>query len=192
MAHGAIQKTAESAAESAVAHALGSRSAVLVGMMGAGKSSVGRRLAARLCLPFVDADSEIEAAAGMSIPEIFAKHGEPYFRELERAAVAEAIREPGVVSLGGGAVLDPETRADLAETTVVLLTVRAEAIAKRISNAKRPLVTDLESWKRLVASRSELYDSLADYTADTSTRPIDAIVEEIARWVESTQREGQP
>jgi shikimate kinase len=119
-----------------------------------------------------------------AIASIFAEHGEPYFRALERSAVAGALSRPGVVSVGGGAVLDPDTRADLAATRVVLLTVRPEAIAARIGNRKRPLVTDLESWKRLVAERTPIYRSLADFTADTSTRPLDAIVEEIARWVE--------
>ena len=156
---------------------------VLIGPPAAGKTRIGRRLARRLGLPFVDTDAVVVAANG-PIPAIFAEHGEPHFRALERAAVAEAIAEPGVVSLGGGAVLDPATQADLADTTVVLITVQPEAIASRIANAKRPLVTDLESWKRLVASRSELYTSLADYTADTSTRPIETIVEEIAAWVE--------
>jgi shikimate kinase len=161
----------------------------LIGPPAAGKSRVGKRLARRLGLPFVDTDAVVVSRHG-PIPEIFAEHGEEYFRRLEREAVAEAIGEPGVVSLGGGAVLDPATQADLAETRVVLLTVRAEAIAHRIDNAKRPLITDLESWKRLVASRSDLYHSLADYTADTSSRPIETIVEEIAAWVEGPQREG--
>src|SRR5262249_17564064 len=77
MARTAIQKDGENGPDAAVVRTLGARSIVLVGMMGAGKSSVGRRLAARLAIPFVDADTEIEAAAGMTIPEIFAKHGEP-------------------------------------------------------------------------------------------------------------------
>ncbi|MFP3465508.1 shikimate kinase [Leifsonia sp. SIMBA_070] len=158
----------------------------LIGPPAAGKSRVGKRLAKLLSVPYVDTDAMVVSQHG-PIPEIFATHGEPYFRELERAAVAVALQSPGVVSLGGGAVLDPETQADLAEARVVLLTVRAEAIAKRIANGKRPLVTDLDSWKRLVASRSDLYHSLADYTADTSSRPIDTIVEEIARWA---QEEG--
>jgi shikimate kinase len=98
----------------------------------------------------------------------------------------EALSEPGVVSVGGGAVLDPDTQADLQQASVVLLTVQPEAIAARIANSKRPLVTDLESWKRLVAQRAGLYASLADYTADTSSRPIETIVEEIAGWIETT------
>ena len=156
----------------------------LIGPPAAGKSRVGKRLAALLDLPFVDTDALVVAGNG-PISDIFATHGEAYFRELERVAVAGALRQPGVVSLGGGAVLDPETQADLAGARVILLTVRPEAIARRISTGKRPLITDLESWKRLVAQRSDLYHSLADYTADTSSRSIDAIVEEIAAWVQT-------
>ncbi|WP_348787934.1 shikimate kinase [Leifsonia sp. NPDC080035] len=156
---------------------------VLIGPPAAGKTRIGKRLAKRLGLPFVDTDAVVVSQHG-PIPGIFAEHGEPYFRRLERAAVAEAVAEPGVVSLGGGAILDADTRADLAETRVVLITVQPEAIAKRIANSKRPLVTDIESWKRLVSERRGLYESLADYTADTSSRPIETIVEEIARWAE--------
>ena len=161
---------------------------VLIGPPAAGKTRLGKRLAKRLGVPFVDSDAVIVARHGV-IAEIFAQQGEAYFRECERAVVAEVLRSPGVVSLGGGAVLDPDTRADLAGKRVVRLTVQPEAIAGRIGNGKRPLVTDLEGWKRLVASRQELYDALADYTADTSTRPLEAIVEEIARWLESSREE---
>lgn len=160
---------------------------VLIGPPAAGKSRVGKRLAARLKVPFVDTDSLIVAEHG-PISAIFAEHGEPHFRALERAIVARALGEHGVVSLGGGAVIDQGTQADLADARVVLLTVSPEAIAARIGNGKRPLVTDVESWKRLVAARADIYTALADYTADTSTRPIDTIVEEIAAWVEEGQR----
>ncbi len=159
----------------------------LIGPPAAGKSRVGKRLAKRLGLPFVDTDAVVVSQHG-PIPQIFLQYGEPYFRRLERDAVAEALAEPGVVSLGGGAVLDVATQAQLADSRVVLLTVRPEAIASRIANSKRPLVTDLDSWKRLVASRIDLYTSLADYTADTSARPIETIVEEIACWVEEGNR----
>lgn len=160
---------------------------VLIGPPAAGKSRIGKRLAARLKVPFVDTDSLIVAEHG-PISAIFAEHGEPHFRALERAIVARALGEHGVVSLGGGAVIDQGTQADLADARVVLLTVSPEAIAARIGNGKRPLVTDVESWKRLVAARADIYTALADYTADTSTRPIDTIVEEIAAWVEEGQR----
>ena len=160
---------------------------VLIGPPAAGKTRLGKRLAARLGLPFIDTDAVVVAQHG-PIAAIFAEHGEPHFRALERAAVAEALSEPGVVSLGGGAVLDAATQADLAHARVVLLTVQPEAIAKRLGSGKRPLTTDLDSWKRIVASRTDLYNALADYTADTSTRPIDTIVEEIATWVEEGSR----
>ncbi|MGJ4843814.1 shikimate kinase [Leifsonia sp. Le1] len=160
---------------------------VLIGPPAAGKSRIGKRLAARLKVPFVDTDSLIVDEHG-PISAIFAEHGEPHFRALERAIVARALGEHGVVSLGGGAVIDQGTQADLADARVVLLTVSPEAIAARIGNGKRPLVTDVESWKRLVAARTDIYTALADYTADTSTRPIDTIVEEIAAWVEEGQR----
>ena len=117
---------------------------VLIGPPAAGKTRLGKRLARRLGLPFVDTDAVVVAGHG-AIADIFAEHGEPYFRALERAAVAEAVARPGIVSLGGGAVLDPDTQADLAATRVVLLTVRPEAIASRITNRKRPLVTDLDT-----------------------------------------------
>ena len=159
---------------------------VLIGPPAAGKTRIGKRLASRLGRPFIDTDREIVAEHG-PIPQIFAEHGEPYFRRLEREAVRRALTEHAVVSLGGGAVLDRETQADLAATSVILLTVKAEAVAGRIGNAKRPLVTDLTSWQALVDSRAELYASLADYSIDTSTRPLDAIVEDIALWVEGNR-----
>jgi shikimate kinase len=156
---------------------------VLIGPPAAGKTRIGKRLAVRLGRPFIDTDSEIVAEHG-PIAQIFAEFGEPFFRRLEREAVSRALTEHAVVSLGGGAVLDPETRADLAATSVILLTITADAVASRIGNTKRPLVTDLDSWQALVDSRAELYASLADYTVDTSARPVDVVVEDIALWVE--------
>lgn len=156
---------------------------VLIGPPAAGKSRVGRRLAARLGRPFIDTDKVIVAAHG-PIAEIFSAHGEPHFRALEREAVHEALCRNAVVSLGGGAVLDAATRRELAAASVVLITITAEAAAKRIDNGKRPLIRGIESWQALVDGRRELYASLAHYTVDSSTRPVDDIVEEIARWAE--------
>src|SRR5258708_37555024 len=106
---------------------------VLVGLMGAGKSSVGRRLAARLGLPFVDADQEIEAAAGMTIEEIFARHGEPAFRDGERRVIARLLDNPvHVLSTGGGAFMDPRTRALIIERAIsVWLHAELEELVKR-------------------------------------------------------------
>src|ERR1700759_2043299 len=97
--------------EAAIAAALGTRSIVLVGMMGAGKSTIGRRLAARLGLPFLDADTEIETAAGMTIPEIFELHGEPHFRDGEARVIARLLDGgPAVLATGGGAFMREQTR----------------------------------------------------------------------------------
>ncbi len=102
---------ASASQEAEIAAALGTRSLVLVGMMGAGKSTIGRRLSARLRLPFLDADTEIEAAAGMSIPDIFETHGEPHFRDGEARVIARLLDSgPAVIATGGGAFMREETR----------------------------------------------------------------------------------
>ena len=107
----AANKAAAAQPQHPLAAALGPRSLVLVGMMGAGKSSVGRRLAARLGVPFIDADAEIEKAAGMTITEIFAAHGEPYFRAGETRVIARLLESgPQVLATGGGAFMNAETR----------------------------------------------------------------------------------
>ena len=99
--------------------ALGRRVVALVGMMGSGKTSIGRRLAARLDLPFVDSDTEIELAAGMTITEIFDRHGEPYFRDGERRVIARLLSEgPCVLATGGGAFMDERTRAAIAASAI--------------------------------------------------------------------------
>src|ERR1019366_6544862 len=103
---------ASASQEAEISAALGTRSVVLVGMMGAGKSTIGRRLSARLRLPFLDADMEIEAAAGMSIPDIFETHGEPHFRDGEARVIARLLDGgPTVLATGGGGVMREATRA---------------------------------------------------------------------------------
>src|ERR1700753_1705126 len=111
MAEPASQAAAHPSQEAEITAALGTRSVVLVGMMGAGKSTIGRRLAARLRLPFLDADTEIETAAGMSVPDILETHGEPHFRDGEARVIARLLDGgPGVLATGGGAFLREETR----------------------------------------------------------------------------------
>ena len=122
---------------------LGKRSIVLIGMMGAGKSSVGRRLAKALNLPFVDADAEIEKAAGMSISDIFAKHGEPEFRSGERRVVARLLDEqPAVIATGGGAWMDEGTRDKVrARGIAVWLKADVDVLLKRVKKrGGRPLL----------------------------------------------------
>ncbi|MEO7720627.1 MAG: shikimate kinase [Pseudolysinimonas sp.] len=155
---------------------------VLIGPMGAGKTRVGKRVARILGTGFVDTDKVIVAEYG-AIPEIFATQGEPHFRALERAAVVTALAGNDVVALGGGAVLDDQTRADLTSHRVVLVTVSSEAVAPRIANSRRPLLRDgLTDWERIYAERRHLYEQLAKLTVDTSHRPIDAVAKEVAAW----------
>lgn len=159
---------------------------VLIGPMGAGKTSVGRRVARALGTTFTDTDKVVVRDHG-PIPELFARHGEARFRELERAAVVEALAGGGVVALGGGAVLDADTRGDLAAHRVVLLTVSPHVVAARLQGGGRPLLTDgdpLERWRRIYAERRSLYDEVADLTIDTSSGPLSAVVDRIVAWAD--------
>jgi shikimate kinase len=150
--------------------------------MGAGKTRIGKRVARLLGTDFVDTDKMVVAEYG-PIPAIFASQGETHFRALERAAVTAALAGDAVVALGGGAVLDDQTRADLTNHRVVLVTVSPEAVAPRIANARRPLLRDgLTDWERIYAERRHLYEQLAKLTVDTSHRPIDAVAKEVAEW----------
>jgi len=174
----AVQKTAQTAVESRIVTALGQRSVVLVGMMGAGKSSIGRRLAARLAVPFVDADAEIEAAAGMTIPEIFAKHGEPYFRAGEARVIARLLEGgPQVLATGGGAIMDARTRELIASKGIsVWLKADVEVLMRRTKRrGERPLVDQL---KNLLPQREPFY-ALSDLTIQSREEPHDAIVDEL-------------
>src|SRR5215468_8345690 len=129
--------------EAGILAALGPRLIVLVGMMGAGKSTVGRRLAARLRLPFIDADTEIEAAAGMTIPEIFEQHGEPHFRDGEARVIARLLDgEPAVLATGGGSFMREETRQRIGEKAIsIWLKADPDVIMRRVKRrADRPLL----------------------------------------------------
>ena len=154
---------------------------VLIGPPAAGKSRIGKRIARLLDLPYIDTDKLVVAAHG-AIPEIFAQHGEPYFRVVERAAVQQALATDAVISFGGGAVLDEGTQRDIRELPVALLTVQPHAVAGRLGNGKRPLVPDVDSWIALYATRKPLYESLADVVFDTSDLPTDLVAEQIAAW----------
>jgi shikimate kinase len=155
---------------------------VLVGPMGAGKSRVGQRLAASVGAPFIDTDVRIAQRYG-PIDEIFEREGEEYFRIVEREVVAEALREEAVISLGGGAVLHPDTRDDLAELPVVWLRVSADAVAPRLAGGNRPLLADggLAKWIEILGARAPAYKAVADLDIDTSRRSVARIVDDITR-----------
>lgn len=156
---------------------------MLIGPPAAGKSRIGKRLARTLDAPLVDTDRVIAAEHG-PIADIFATRGEIVFRELEAAAVAEALQQRAVVSLGGGAVMTPSVAEALDGQPVVLLTISAEAAEQRLDPETRPLVREgIGAWVELVAARMPTYRSLAVATWDTSSRPIDHIAAEIADWV---------
>jgi shikimate kinase len=174
-----------------MAENLGSPAVVVIGAPGAGKTRVGKRIARILKLDFIDTDRQVVAGHG-PIAQIFAERGEEHFRQLERAEVAKALGRRAVVSLGGGAVLNPETQAQLAELPVALLTVSADAVAARIVGGKRPLLADgIESWQKLVDARREIYERLATRSWDTSERPIDQIAVEIAEWAGAADPTGE-
>ena len=147
--------------------------------MGVGKTTVGRKLASALQVDFRDTDHIFTSRHG-SIADFFKASGEEEFRKLERSIVDEAIRDPGVVSTGGGAVLSEENRSALKATTVVYLKTDGTHMAKRLSQGKRPLIENgLADWKRIYDERKPLYESVADLTIDCSGTPIKATVEEI-------------
>jgi shikimate kinase len=178
MANGAVQKPAKNGLETAVVRALGSRSIVLIGMMGAGKSSIGRRLAGRLGIPFIDADMEIESAAGMTIPEIFDKHGEPYFRAGEARVIARLLDNgPQVLATGGGSILDARTRALIGEKGIsIWLKADIDVLLKRTKRRNdRPLA---EKIKDLLPMREPLY-AQADIVVQSRDEPHDTIIDEI-------------
>ena len=162
------------------------RPIVLVGLMGVGKSTVGRRLAQRLGLPFVDADEEIEAAAGMTIAEIFDRFGEPYFRDGERRVLARLIDgSPKVIATGGGAFIQPETRAViLAETTAVWLDAEPDVLAERVKRRDtRPLLRDRDARTvlgELAAARNPIY-ALAPIHVASHKAPHEATVAAILK-----------
>jgi shikimate kinase len=186
MTHNALQNDTNAAALGwAIRAALGDRSIVLVGMMGVGKSSIGRRLAARLGIPFVDADTEIEKAAGMSIPDIFAHHGEANFRSGEARVIARLLEGgPQVLATGGGAFMNETTRASIkAKAISIWLAAEFDVLMRRIAKRKndRPMLQTADpaaTLRELLVLREPTY-ALADLTVRSREVPHEAIVNEI-------------
>jgi shikimate kinase len=159
--------------------------------MGAGKSTVARLLGQEWDVPVRDTDVDIEAAEGRSIADIFVDSGEEHFRALERAAVAQALAaHDGVLALGGGAVLDPETRADLAGQDVVFLRVGLGDAVKRVGlGTSRPLLLGNVRGriKALLDERTPIYESVARFTVDTDGRTPEDVAAEVARVLEEVR-----
>ena len=177
-------KLAGPAADAALLATLGTRSIVLIGMMGAGKSSVGRKLAQRLGLPFVDADVQIEEAAGMSIPDIFETRGEAEFRSGEARVIARLLDGgPQVLATGGGAFMNPDTRALIRDKGIsVWLKADFEVLMKRIRRrSDRPMLKTADpaaTLRQLMDARYPVYAE-ADITVETGHAPAAATVERV-------------
>lgn len=177
---------------------LGLRAVVLVGMMGSGKSSVGRRLAARLGLPFVDADTEIETAAGMSIPEIFAQRGESEFRDGERRVISRILttRAPLVLATGGGAFMNAETRERIAQLGIsIWLKADVDVLMRRVrKRSNRPLLQTADpeaTMRRMLAEREPVY-ALADLTLVSREDPHEVVVEDALAALDRYLRSLKP
>jgi shikimate kinase len=174
---------ASASREAEILAALGTRLVVLVGMMGAGKSTIGRRLAARLGMPFLDADSEIEAAAGMSISDIFEVHGEPHFRDGEARVIARLLEGgPAVLATGGGAFMREDTRNRVgAKAVSIWLKADADIIMRRVRRrADRPLLQTADpeaTVGRLISEREPVYQH-ADLTIWSREVPHEKVVDE--------------
>ncbi len=163
----------------------------LAGYMGAGKSAVGRRVSGRLGVRFLDADRAIEEHAGLTIPEIFSKRGELWFRRTEEDVIRGIVQsEPGgVLALGGGAVVSARTRDLLGRTTfVVWLRVSPEVAWKRVSGSDRPLAQDRDRFLRRAAEREELYRDVAHLEVSADD-PIDDVAARVVAWALTRESE---
>ncbi|MFV0368749.1 MAG: shikimate kinase [Hyphomicrobiaceae bacterium] len=185
------KRDAKRAAE--VATAIGSRSVVMIGLMGCGKSAIGRRLANRLSLPFVDADEEIETRAGMTIADIFEAYGEAHFRDREAKIIASLLDEgPQVLATGGGAFMNPETRAAITKNGIsIWLKADLPVLMRRVLKRNtRPLLrtADPEAvMRKLMDERYPVY-AQADLTVVSRDAPHDVILGEIVEALRSWQR----
>jgi shikimate kinase len=177
--------------------ALGGRSIVMVGLMGCGKSSVGKRLANKLGLPFIDADEEIERVAQKSINEIFSDHGETFFRDRESKVIARLLASgPQVLATGGGAFINPETRAKMKESGIsVWLRAELPVLMRRVAKRDtRPLLRDADPeavMRKLMDDRYPIY-AQADLTVDSREVPHDSIVVEIIESLKKFLALAQP
>jgi shikimate kinase len=180
-----VLRTTTADREQSLVAGLDGRSIVLVGMMGAGKTAVGKRLAARLGLPFRDADAEIEAAAQKTIPEIFDADGEPFFRDKERRVIARLLEESGqiVLATGGGAFMNEDTRRTVKERAVsIWLKADADVLMRRVRRkANRPLLKTPDpdaTLRHLIALRDPVY-ATADITVASRDVAHDLVLQDV-------------
>ncbi|CDZ88239.1 shikimate kinase [Rhodococcus ruber] len=164
--------------------------AVLIGPPGAGKSTIGRRLAQALNLPLLDTDAEIERTTGRTIPDIFGTDGEPAFRRIEEEVVADALaRHDGIVSLGGGAILSERTRALLQDRTVIYLEISvAEGLRRTGTNTTRPLLAGADpaaKYRELMRRRRPLYRQAATIRVRTDGRSPGRVVQQVLAKLEA-------
>jgi shikimate kinase len=177
----------------AVKRSLNGRSIVLVGLMGAGKSTIGRRLAQKLGLEFTDADAEIERAAGKTVPDIFRDHGEAYFRDGERKVIARLLESgPQVLATGGGAFMNEETRHNIARRGIsVWLKADVDLLMMRVRRRdNRPLLKaedPEEIMRQLIAQRYPVYGH-ADVTVESRDVPHNSIVSDVIRALAAHER----
>ncbi|MFM6962656.1 MAG: shikimate kinase [Micrococcales bacterium] len=158
---------------------IGSNVIVLIGPMGVGKTTIGKKLAANLNVPFRDTDAMFVKRFG-EITAYFASHGEEAFRAHEEDIIAEAIAEPGVVATGGGAILSAATQQRLKAVSVVYLSTDGTHMGKRISQGNRPLLKDgLNDWRAIYEKRKPIYEANCDFQIDCSGTPIKDSVAEI-------------
>ncbi len=157
----------------------GQGSVVLIGPMGVGKTTIGKKLARSLGLPFIDTDARIVAQHG-AVTEIFEKHGESHFRNLETEALREALTKPAVVATGGGLVLRHENQELLAGQTVIYLSTDGRHMANRLMQGKRPLLKNgMSDWRRIYEERKPIYERLANFEIDAGAQSLAQCVQEI-------------
>lgn len=169
---------------------LPARAVVFVGPMAAGKTSLGKRVARELAVPFVDTDAVFQSRHG-TITDFFATHGEPEFRRIEAEIVAEQIALPGlrIVALGGGAVLSAETRQLLQSHPVILLMTTQAAVLRTANLSRRPLLRDEpEAWNRILEARRPLYEEVADVTFRTDRATKEQLVRRVVDWLRARGR----
>lgn len=186
-------QTSQGQLAAAIRESLGGRSIVLIGLMGAGKTSIGKRLAVSLDMPFSDADQEIEQAAGKTINDIFAENGEAYFRDGERRVIARLLAEGSkVMATGGGAFMNAETRARIAESGIsIWLRADLDTLMDRVARRdNRPLLKAADPravMEKLIRERYPVY-ALADATIESRDVPHELIVEEIVAALLASER----